>query len=116
MEMINMIDCPMVIEESRDKNGNLPDDFNSYCGKFDDNLYFQKSCDNGYKQCLDKFIQNILNIYIILRLAKNYNILFKNGKKTINQHLANMMKVFILKKKNINPHPKKKLITLIKFP
>ena len=64
MEMINMIDCPMVIEESRDKNGNLPDDFYSYCGKFTDNLYFQKSCDNSYKQCLDQvYSKHIKYIY-----------------------------------------------------
>lgn len=87
MEMINMIDCPMVIEESRDKNGNLPDDFNSYCGKFDDNLYFQKSCDNGYKQCLDqvysKHIKYIYNPktseklqYFIQEWEKNYQSTF----------------------------------------
>ena len=64
MEMRNMLECPMVIEETRDQNGNLPDDFDSYCGKFDDNLYFQKSCDNGYKQCLDQvYSKHIKYIY-----------------------------------------------------
>jgi hypothetical protein len=37
MEMRNVFDCPMIIEETRDENGNLPSDFDSYCGKTDKN-------------------------------------------------------------------------------
>ena len=64
MEMRNMFECPMVIEESRDKNGNLPDDFDAYCGQYDDNLFYQKSCDNSHKQCLDQvYSKHIKYIY-----------------------------------------------------
>ena len=54
MEMRNMFDCPLAIEETRDINGKLPTDFDSYCGRTDKNLFFQKKCDNSDKQCLDK--------------------------------------------------------------
>ena len=53
MEMRNVFDCPMLIEETRDKNGKLPTDFDSYCGKTGKNLFFQKKCDNSNKQCMD---------------------------------------------------------------
>jgi len=53
LEMRNMFDCPMVIEESRDENGKLPNDFDIYCGKKTSNIFYQKSCDNSNKQCLD---------------------------------------------------------------
>ena len=53
MEMRNVFDCPMLIEETRDKNGKLPTDFDSYCGKTGKNLFFQKRCDNSNKQCMD---------------------------------------------------------------
>ena len=54
MEMRNIFDCPMIIEETRDENGKLPADFDSYCGKTDNNLFFQKKCDNSNKQCIDQ--------------------------------------------------------------
>ena len=54
MEMRNVFDCPMLIEETRDKNGKLPTDFDSYCGKTGKNLFFQKKCDNSNKQCMDE--------------------------------------------------------------
>ena len=54
MEMRNVFDCPMAIEETRDKDGKLPDDFDSYCGRNEPNLFYQKSCDNTDKQCLDQ--------------------------------------------------------------
>ena len=54
MEMRNVFDCPMIIEESRDKNGNLPNDFDAYCGRNDPNLFYQKDCDNSDKQCMDQ--------------------------------------------------------------
>jgi hypothetical protein len=32
-----MVDCPTIIEEKRDSDGNLPNDFEKYWGKTDDN-------------------------------------------------------------------------------
>ena len=52
--MRNVFDCPIAIEASRDENGNLPNDFDSYCGRNDSNLFYQKGCDNSNKQCLDQ--------------------------------------------------------------
>ena len=54
MDMRNIFDCPIIIEETRDKNGKLPSDFDSYCGRDDQNLFYQKSCDKSKKQCLDQ--------------------------------------------------------------
>ena len=54
-EMFNMVDCPTIIEEKRDSDGNLPNDFEKYCGKTDDNLYFQQECRNkNGKNCIDE--------------------------------------------------------------
>ena len=54
MEMRNVFDCPMAIEETRDKDGKLPNDFDSYCGRNEPNLFYQKDCDDSDKQCLDQ--------------------------------------------------------------
>ena len=54
MEMRNVFECPMAIEETRDADGNLPNDYHSYCGLSDSNLFYQKDCDNSEKQCLDQ--------------------------------------------------------------
>ena len=54
MEMRNVVDCPMVIEETRGEDGKLPNDFDLYCGRNDPNLFYQKDCDYSDKQCLDQ--------------------------------------------------------------
>ena len=54
MQMRNIYDCPMIIEETKDKNGKLPSDFDSYCGRIEPNLFYQKDCDNSDKQCMDQ--------------------------------------------------------------
>jgi hypothetical protein len=58
MEMRNVFDCPIAIEETRDEDGNLPKDFDSYCGLNDSNLFYQKDCVNSEKQCLDQTYWN----------------------------------------------------------
>ena len=54
LEMHNVLNCPTIVEEAVDESGNLPNDFQKYCGKTDPNLFYQKRCDNTEKQCLDK--------------------------------------------------------------
>ena len=53
-EMYNVADCPILIEAKKDASGNLPNDFESYCGKSDDNLYYQQDCNNNGRKCLDE--------------------------------------------------------------
>ena len=54
MDMLDMFDCPIIIEETRDKSGKLPSDVEAYCGSISDNVYYQTSCKNSEdKQCLD---------------------------------------------------------------
>ena len=54
-EMYNIAECPTLIEENRNENGKLPNDFEKYCGKMDNNLYFQQECgNNNGKNCLDE--------------------------------------------------------------
>ena len=54
-EMYNIAKCPTLIEEDRNENGKLPNDFEKYCGKMDNNLYFQQKCgSNNGKNCLDE--------------------------------------------------------------
>ena len=53
-EMYNVADCPTVVEIKKDASENLPNDFESYCGKSDDNLYYQQDCNNNGKKCLDE--------------------------------------------------------------
>ena len=55
MDMFDMFNCPSIIEETPDKNGKLPNNFESYCGGRSENLYYQTNCQNSEdKQCLDK--------------------------------------------------------------
>ena len=82
-DMYNIDDCPTIIEAKKDSSGNLPNDFESYCGKSDNNLYFQKECNNNGKKCLDEtyntkllypFKESEQTQYFIDRWAsKNYN-------------------------------------------
>ena len=63
-EMHNMLNCPTIVEESIDEFGNLPNDFQKYCGGTTPNLFYQKRCDNSEKQCLDKlFTKHLLYQY-----------------------------------------------------
>ena len=63
-EMHNMLNCPTIVEESVDEFGNLPYDFQKYCGGTTPNLFYQKRCDKSEKQCLDKlFTKHLLYQY-----------------------------------------------------
>ena len=81
-EIYNIGDCPTIIEAKKDALGNLPNDFESYCGKSDDNLYFQQECNSNGRKCLDEAFFTKLNYpfeesektkYFIERWYKNYN-------------------------------------------
>ena len=55
-EMYNIAECPIIIEEKKDASGNLPNDFEKYCGKNGyDNVYYQQECNNNNgRKCLDE--------------------------------------------------------------
>jgi hypothetical protein len=55
-EMYNVAECPIIIEEKRDDYGDLPNNFENYCGKIGyDNLYYQQECNNNNgRKCLDE--------------------------------------------------------------
>lgn len=54
-EMYDLADCPVIIEEKRNSNGDLPTDFEKYCRKTGDNLYYQQECGvNNGRKCLDE--------------------------------------------------------------
>ena len=45
--MHNIAEYPSIIEEKADSRGNLPNDFENYCGKMKSHLYHQKRCGNN---------------------------------------------------------------------
>ena len=58
-EMYNIAECPTIIEEKADSQGNLPNDFDSYCGKMRSNLFYQQKCgNNNGKNCMDELYYN----------------------------------------------------------
>ena len=61
LDMHNMFNCPTIVEEAEYKFQYSKSDFDSYCGKIAPNIYYQKSCDNTEKQCIDQLYSKHVN-------------------------------------------------------